>query len=91
MNNDPELRALRNQIDDINQRLVQVLHERASIVRRIGVHKLATGMAIVDSAREQTMLRELMSEIPANGYSATALQSILRAVFEASRELVAAP
>lgn len=91
MNHDPELRTLRGQIDDINQRLVHVLHERASIVRRIGVHKLATGMAVVDSAREQAMLRELMRELPANGYSASALESILRAVFDASRELVAAP
>ena len=91
MNNDCELHALRREVDAVNQRLVAVLHERARLVRRIGVYKQALGMSVVDAAREQAMLAELLRELPAHGFSAEALANILQAVFAASRDVVREP
>ena len=91
MDNDCELHALRREVDVVNQRLVTVLHERARLVRRICVYKQASGMGVVDAAREQAMLAELLRGLPADGFSAEALTTILRAVFAASRDVVREP
>lgn len=91
MTQDHELIRLRKQMDDVNHRLVDVLHERAQLSSLIGSHKHANGLEILDPAREQSMEQELMRKLPPNGFSATALQTILHAVFAASRDIVAKP
>ena len=87
----PELAALRAQMDQVNGRLVDVLHERARLSRRIGSHKCAEGIAVIDPEREQVMLQSLLQALPADGFPEASLTKILRAVFDASRELVARP
>lgn len=91
MTQDQELIRLRQQMDDVNHRLVNVLHERAQLSFLIGSHKHANGLEIVDPEREQSMQQDLMRELPAQGFSAMALEKILQAVFAASREIVARP
>lgn len=88
MSADPELELLRKQMDDVNRRLVDALHERANVARRIGVHKRAAGLASIDPARELQMRRSLLQDLPADGFSEPALTAILDAVFEQSRRLV---
>ena len=48
-------------------------------------------MAVLDPVREQTMLTQLVRDVPADGFSAVSLERILQSVFAASREVVAAP
>tara|TARA_R110002072_G_scaffold46591_2_gene128853 strand:+ start:26216 stop:26497 length:282 start_codon:yes stop_codon:yes gene_type:complete len=91
MTSDPELLRMREQMDDVNLRLVHVLHERARLSRRIGARKQTKALTVIDPAREQEMLARLLRELPPDGFSEAALTSILRAVFAASRDLVAAP
>ncbi len=84
-----ELDALRAAMDVLNRRLVDVLHERARLCRHIGARKKAHGTAAADPVREQQMLAALLHDAPADGFRAAELEPILRAVFAASREVVA--
>ncbi|HIE71377.1 MAG TPA: hypothetical protein EYP98_15075 [Planctomycetes bacterium] len=91
MSNPSELARLRTQMDAVNQRLTDVLHERADPARQIGVVKRAAGMTATDPDREQTMLTAMMGDTPTDGFSKNALEVILRAVLHASRAVVASP
>ncbi|MCB9877125.1 MAG: chorismate mutase [Planctomycetes bacterium] len=91
MTPDDPLRALRADMDALNDRMLAALHERARLARRIGRLKRDTGAAAVDPAREQAMLAAALAAAPADGFPAPALTAILGAVFAASRELVRAP
>lgn len=91
MSTDPELSRLREQMDDVNQQLVHVLHERARLSRCIGSHKQSEGLSVVDAVREQAMLKALLRDLPSNGFPEAALVTILGSVFVASRQLVASP
>lgn len=83
-----ELRALRAEMDTLNERLVAVLHERARLARRIGRCKRALGIAAGDDVREQQMLDAASTSMPPDGFPPTALRGILAEVFARSRELV---
>lgn len=91
MSNPSELARLRAQMDAVNQRLTDVLHERAHLARQIGVVKRAAGMTATDPDREQTMLTAMLGDTPTDGFSKNALEVILRAVLHASRAVVASP
>lgn len=84
-----ELDALRAAMDVLNRRLVDVLHERARLCRRIGALKKEHGHAAADPTREQQMLAALLEPVAADGFAPTELEPILRAVFAASRAVVA--
>ena len=91
MSSDPELLQLRAAVDATNRRLVDALHDRARLCRTIGRWKQARGLAAEDPAREAAMLDELLRRCPADGMPPAALATVLRAVFAASRALVADP
>ena len=84
-----ELDSLRAAMDVLNRRLVDVLHERARLCRRIARCKRANGRPAADPAREQAMLESLLAQPAADGFPPESLAVILRAVFTASREVVA--
>jgi chorismate mutase len=85
---DPELTQWRTAIDDVNLRLVAVLHERAHLCRAIGAWKKTRGIAGPDPAREAEMLAAMTKTVPKHGFAREQLEPILRAVLAASRELV---
>ncbi len=86
---DPTLAQLRHDIDALNARLVELLHERGRLCRAIGAWKAHHGLAAADPQREDAMLAALLQDVPADGYSRAQLEAILRAVFAASRARVA--
>jgi len=88
---DPELNRLREQMDDVNRRLLDVLHERGRLARRIGSHKQSAGLAVIDPDREQAMLKTMLHDLPPDGLPRAAIVTILQSVFATSRELVASP
>lgn len=91
MPTDDELVRLRAAMDVCNQRLAAVLHERARLVRQIGVWKQRHGLPAADPVREAQMLAAARAQVPVDGFPPAALQAILAAVFAASRDLAAAP
>lgn len=84
-----ELDALRAAMDVLNRRLVDVLHERARLCRRIGALKKVHGQAAADPTRERQMLAALLGPGATDGFAPAELEPILRAVFAASRAVVA--
>lgn len=91
MPTDDELVRLRAAMDVCNRRLAAVLHDRARLVRQIGVWKRQHGLPAVDPSREAQMLAAAGAHAPTDGFPPGALQAILAAVFAASRDLAAAP
>jgi 3-dehydroquinate dehydratase-1 len=80
------LAALREAIDQIDQRMVWNLNERMKLVKEIGLIKLAQGLASFDSSREEAVYTRLSknNEGPLNDSS---LRSIYREIMAASRIL----
>ena len=85
---EPELHQLRAAMDAINERLVDVLHERARLCRRIATWKRSHGQPAADLAREDAMLAALLRAAPDDGFGRDELATILRQVFATSRALV---
>jgi chorismate mutase/prephenate dehydratase len=53
----PELRRLRERIDQLDRRIVELLNERAELAREVGLEKLRLGRrAIRDAEREREVL-----------------------------------
>ncbi|MCU0867576.1 MAG: chorismate mutase [Planctomycetes bacterium] len=88
MSSAPELDKLRAAIDDVNRRLVALLHERGRLCRTIGSWKRAHGVPAADPDREAAMRDALLRELPPDGYERDQLDRILQALFAASRALV---
>lgn len=62
MIDDPEVEALRVEIDRIDQQLLRILTERAKVVLRVGERKQVVGLSIHDPRREQALLDRLASQ-----------------------------
>jgi chorismate mutase len=56
---DPELDALRRAIDQVDSRLLELIHERVRLVLEVGAHKARHGLAIYDPERERRLLERL--------------------------------
>jgi chorismate mutase len=53
-----KLEDWRNEIDSIDAEIVRLVNLRAKIARKIGVLKVSAGLPIVDSGREDEILRK---------------------------------
>lgn len=49
----PQLNALRDQINDIDEKMLQLLEQRFAIVKEVGMVKQAANLPVKDEAREQ--------------------------------------
>ncbi len=59
---DPVLEELRDEITELDRRLVEVVNERLRIVARLRRHKLEQGIPLLDPAREQWLRAYLTRE-----------------------------
>ncbi len=71
MNVDPELENLRRDIDEVDQRILDLVARRVSIVCEVAELKRQRGMAVYDPDRERDMLRRLSerSEAPLDAHT----------------------
>ncbi len=53
-----ELKTLRDEIDSIDARMVELFRQRMDVTRRVGEYKAAHGMPVLDQARERAVLTE---------------------------------
>lgn len=88
MSDDPDLARLRARMDELNQRLAAVLHERARLCRVIGARKRELAQPAVDDARETAMLDAIARTAGGDGFDADALRRIFAAIFAESRQIV---
>lgn len=77
------LTALRDQLDEIDHRLVQVLVERFRVTREVGRLKAELGLPPVDVAREDRILARLEAAARVAGLDPELLRGIYRRIFDA--------
>lgn len=74
----PELNALRDQIDEVDQALLSLLKRRLQLVHHVGEVKLTHGLPIYVPEREAEMLAKRRQEAEAMGIPADLIEDILR-------------
>ncbi len=81
-----ELTQLRDEIDEIDRDIVELLAKRLRLVMKVGEYKRAKGLAIYDAGRERELLARVASAAPSPLEPAMA-QRIFECVIQESREL----
>ena len=81
-----DLNSLRDQLNDINYKLLDLLCERATIVQTIGVVKQKNGIPNFDPEREREMLNGLVAKNQGPFDDAT-IQHLFKQIFKASLNL----
>jgi len=80
------LRELRKKIDQIDIKIVELLDERAKVVKEIGEHKKANGIPIYQPERER-QVKELALSHSKKLFPAAALMQIFTEIVSAARAL----
>jgi chorismate mutase len=78
----PDLTDIRQQIDDVDQRLVALLAERARLVEGVVQFKRAHHMGVVDRAREDRMLARIADLAKEEGVDPRVAQQVLRTIID---------
>lgn len=81
----PELSALRERLDALDDRLVELLNVRQEICREIGRVKKTAHLGVRDSVREEALLNRL-ARANRGPLSEGALRRVYQALFQASLE-----
>ncbi|MEF3303049.1 bifunctional 3-deoxy-7-phosphoheptulonate synthase/chorismate mutase [Paenibacillus sp. GYB003] len=80
------LEQLRGKIDELNDKLLELLTERAEVGRQIGQIKRSQGLPLHDPAREEEMLARLAAR--GEGLlSASAIRRLFKEIFRATLEV----
>ncbi|MEO3945910.1 bifunctional 3-deoxy-7-phosphoheptulonate synthase/chorismate mutase [Gorillibacterium sp. CAU 1737] len=78
-----KLEVLRDQLDGLNSRLLELLNERAAVVREIGKVKEEKGLPKFDPVREREMLDELVKQNQ-GPFEDAAIKHVFKEIFKAS-------
>ena len=82
---DNKLEKLRNKINEVDDKILDLLAQRAAVVSEIGMHK-NTNKTVVDLDREETILNRLLNKTKGE-YSKDTIIRIWRELFQASSKL----
>ncbi|MFA8439232.1 bifunctional 3-deoxy-7-phosphoheptulonate synthase/chorismate mutase [Pueribacillus sp. YX66] len=77
---------LREQLDEVNLQLLELINKRAELVQEIGQVKKVQGVNRFDPVRERNML-DLIAEKNTGPFETSTLQHIFKEIFKASLEL----
>ncbi|GAA0821081.1 bifunctional chorismate mutase/prephenate dehydrogenase [Colwellia sp. D2M02] len=75
---DNKLNALRNEIDDIDSELVNLLRRRLSVTTKVGELKSGVGMPIYDPVREASLFKKRRQQASEAGLSPALIEDVLR-------------
>lgn len=76
----------REEIDAIDTELLQLLHKRIEIVKRIGAVKKAAGLPVYDPAREQVMLAALVEKAEACAMDKETVKAVWQIILNHSKQ-----
>ncbi len=79
----PELPELREKIDELDQRLLALLAERADLVAHVAEAKRGKGLGTIDPERENAVLRRML-ELGAGRFPREAILAVYREIISAS-------
>lgn len=77
-----ELEALRSEIDQLDEELVELLARRFAVSRRVGALKRTSALAPRDSGREALQRRRIRELAGQRGVSPELAESLLRLIVE---------
>ena len=78
-----DLNEIRERLDIVDRRLVQVLLERSHLIEDVSSFKRAHGMPVFDRPREDLMLERIEGIASAEGLDPRIARQVLRAVIDA--------
>lgn len=81
-----QLEELRGQLDGVNEKLVELMNERARLAQEIGRVKSSQGMNRFDPVRERKML-DMIEDKNQGPFETATLQHLFKQIFKASLEL----
>ena len=79
-----ELASLREEIDQLDEQLWEVIGKRADVVRQIGEWKRQHGEQVVQPERWQEVLQHCQSVADKHGLSETVIQEVMEAIHNES-------
>ena len=79
-----DLASLREEIDQLDEQLWEVIGKRADVVRQIGEWKRLHGEQIVQAERCQEVLQHCQSVADKHGLSETVVQEVMEAIHNES-------
>lgn len=79
-----DLASLREEIDQLDEQLWEVIGKRADVVRQIGEWKRQHGEQIVQPERWQEVLQHCQSIADRHGLSETVVQEVMEAIHNES-------
>lgn len=82
----PKLNALRDQINDIDEKMLQLLEQRFAIVKEVGMVKQAANLPVKDEAREQAVLTRLRGQVTDLSLK-PAIQAIFQTIMDEAKKL----
>jgi chorismate mutase len=78
-----DLDAIRDRLDVVDRRLVEVLSERARLITEVIAFKRGHKMAVVDRPREEEMLQRIGAIAADGGLDPRIARQVLRSVIDA--------
>jgi len=81
-----KLTFLRGKIDLIDERILELLNQRAELVKEIGLIKKDSQMNFYDSQREEAIIKDLISKNP-GPFPEASLPAVFREIISACRSL----
>ena len=79
-----DLSSLREEIDQLDEQLWEVIGKRADVVRQIGEWKRQHGEQVVQPERWQEVLQHCQSVADKHGLSETVIQEVMEAIHNES-------
>ena len=79
-----DLASLREEIDQLDEQLWEVIGKRADVVRKIGEWKRQHGEQVIQPERWQEVLQHCQSVADKHGLSETVIQEVMEAIHNES-------
>ena len=79
-----DLQSLREEIDQLDEQLWEVIGKRADVVRQIGEWKRQHGEQVIQPERWQEVLQHCQSVADKHGLSETMVQEVMEAIHNES-------
>ena len=86
MNNNSDLGQLRQQLDDIDSRIVKLYEERMDVCSEVADYKIATGKRVLDRERELAKLKSV-KDMTHNEFNSKGIEELFEQIMSMSRKL----
>lgn len=81
-----ELLGLREELDELDERIVRLFEERMDVCAQVARYKIANGKKVLDRAREEEKLKSV-GELTQNEFNRQGIQELYKQILSMSRKL----